>query len=188
MLAGGKLASVQGDAPMGTRTDPQIILITPVGEVVAALRVGARVVGDLVGRQAGVRQQLAGHVEELGSLFLGKLQELAAPARSMEAGALFDGQLVERDMIGRLGEGAGHLRTPRRSGLAGPGIDQVEGKVPNVPPGQLNRPQRLGGAVLAAEKGERFIIECLHADRHSIDPGGGKSIEVFGLARGGVGF
>ena len=105
----------------------------------------------------------------------------------MEPGTLFDGQLVERDMIGRLREGASHLRAPGRSGLTGPGIDQVEGKVPNVPPGQLNRPQRLGGAVLAAEKGERFIIECLHTDRHSIDPGGGKSTKAFGLARGGVG-
>ena len=79
---------------MCSGTDPGVILIAPIGEVVPAFGAGSGVVGDLVSRQPGGGEPFLRHLEERGrAVFLGQ-GEFAAPCECSEGGAGLDRQLI----------------------------------------------------------------------------------------------
>ena len=60
-----------------------------------------------------------------------------------ERRAWLDGELVEREMVLRVGKRAGELVTPGRQSLALPRIDQVEGHALEIALGDGERRQSL---------------------------------------------
>ncbi len=104
---------------MRARPDAGIVAVPPIGQVVAALRAGAGVIGRLIGGQAGRGGHGAGRLEQVGGgVAIGDHQ----PPRlrlGREARARLDGQLVERQMLGAEREAARQLRLPIREAMAG---------------------------------------------------------------------
>ena len=164
-----------------------VVLVAPIGEVVAALGAGAGVVRDLVGRQASGGESVLRRLEQRrGALLVGH-DEITASRRSGECGAGFDGQLVERQMLASEREGLVELAPPSVDALAGAGVDQVEREPGKSGGGLLDRGDRLGAVVRPAEKAQGRRIERLHAERQPVDPGRGKRAEAAGLGRIRVG-
>src|SRR3954469_7578797 len=62
--SGGRARMLERQPAMGARTDASIIAIAPVDQIVTALLTGAGMVGDFIGRQAGIfRELLRGFVK-----------------------------------------------------------------------------------------------------------------------------
>ena len=106
----------------------------------------------------------------------------------MERGAGFDGQLIDGKVPGLLGQRLGQFGAPGARFLAGPRGDQIEGPARKIRARDLEGGQRLGGAVLAAEEGERGVVERLDAEGNPVDPGPAVGGETPGLDRARVGF
>ena len=84
-----------GPPPVRTGTDPGVIAVAPVGQIVAALGAGAGVVGDFIGRDArGGGAGLGQFEQDCAGLGIERI-ELAFGDHRGEAGAGLDGQLVE---------------------------------------------------------------------------------------------
>src|SRR5271168_465750 len=92
----------------------------------AALRAGAGVVGDFVSRQAGGGADVAGEVEERARVVVVGHCELARGMKRRERRVGLDGELVEREVLGRLGNGAFEFGAPHLRRLARPRIDEIE--------------------------------------------------------------
>ena len=90
-------------ATVGSGADAEIVLVAPVGEVVAAFLPGCGVVADLVGGQAGGRGHRAGQREEIGGIIIIERLEHALADIGGKPGRGLDGELVER-----------HMRRPQR--------------------------------------------------------------------------
>ena len=126
-----------------------------------AFRSGHGVVGDLVGRQAPCRRHLLRDGVKLGAeLAVGHL-ELAGGMEPEERRALLDGELVERQMVGREADSLLQLASPGVRRLARPGVDQVEGEAGKGRPRDLDRPERLGDVVQPAEEFQVAVVERL---------------------------
>src|SRR3981189_1850143 len=80
-----------------------------------------------------------------------------------------DGELVEREMLGRLRDGAGELGAPGRDRLAWTRIDQIEGIALENPARDRDRVERLAHRVEPAELLEYRVVERLHAERDPVD-------------------
>ena len=94
---------------VSARSDAGVFLGAPVDEVMPAFAAGPGVIGNLVGRQAVRRANLQGGVVKLAAEIVVGNDELA---RGMERGkrrVLLDGQLIEREMVAGLGQGACEL-------------------------------------------------------------------------------
>lgn len=85
---------------MRARSYADVVLVAPVGQVVAAFLAGAGMVAGLVGGQAGSGGQLPGQGKEVGRLVVVERGELAFADERGEAGAGLDGELVEREVAG----------------------------------------------------------------------------------------
>ncbi len=94
---------------MRAGTDADVILVAPVGEVVAALLARPRMIADLVGGQAPGFGQFAGQCVEVRRGIVGKRHERAPADVGGEARAGLDRELIERQMSGAEGERAGQL-------------------------------------------------------------------------------
>ena len=79
---------------MGAGADPGIFVVAPVDEVVTALRAGASVVGDFIGRQAGGGAGLAGEVVERARVVGVGHHQLAGSMEAPERRLGLDGQLL----------------------------------------------------------------------------------------------
>src|SRR5690606_36938976 len=104
-----------------------------------------------------------------------------------EPGPGLDGQLIRAEVAVGVLERAAELRRPAGRGLAGTAVDQIERVALEQARRQVDRGERLAGRALAAEKGERRVVERLHAERDAVDPGCAKRAEALRLARGRVG-
>ncbi len=77
-----------------------VIAIAPISEIVAAFGAGSGIVGDFISEEPEPRRFLGGCVIECcGVLRVGQ-DDVAAGVGGLEGGAGFDGELIERKMIG----------------------------------------------------------------------------------------
>jgi len=128
MLARGEFLTADRQSAVGARPDTDVIAIAPIGKVVPRFRAGTRIVRYLVAIHAGVAQHRCSQLVQLRlHLFLGQ-HEIAARIGLLEHGAGFDGQLIERDVIGGESERPGQLSPPLFDVLAGPCVNEVEGE------------------------------------------------------------
>ena len=123
---GGAALAVDVEPAVRARPDAGIFVRAPVDEIVPALGARPRVVGNLVGGQAGVRADLLRRVVERAAEILVRHDELAGRVQRGERRVLLDGELIEREMLARLRERALELGGPRLRRLSRTRIDQVE--------------------------------------------------------------
>ncbi len=114
--------------------------------------------------------------------------DFAAPVQRFIDRAGFDGELVEREVVGGEGERLCEFRAPGRERLARPRIDEVEGDARKNAPPDFERGDRLGDRVLAAEPLQVGLMQALDADGNAVHPGGAVAREAPRLDAGGIGF
>ena len=173
---------------MGARPDAGIFVAAPIDQIVPALGARPRVVGNFVGRQAGLG---AGRLREVVEIARGVVvgnDELAGFLQTEKRRVLLDGQLIERKMLGRLGNGALELGRPGGRRLARPRIDEIERVALEIRARHRDRVERFLRAVQAAQLFQRGIVECLHAERHAVDAGGAIAAEARCFHAGRIGF
>ena len=88
---------------MGARPDAGIFVAAPIDQIVPALGARPRVVGDLIGRQAGTGAGRLREVVEIAPDVVIGDGQLAGLVQSEERRVRLDGQLIEREMLGGLG-------------------------------------------------------------------------------------
>src|SRR6266404_6742640 len=137
---------------MRAGADAEIILVAPIGEVVAALGAGLGVVGDLIARQSGRREATLRRLEQRRPGLLVSGENLAAGGTVAKGGAGLDRQLIEREMLASQAQRLVELGLPGGETLAGAGIDQVAGVAREAGAGEADRGDRLIAVVPAAEK------------------------------------
>src|ERR1700743_3501143 len=89
------------EAAVRAGSDAGIFLAAPVDEVMFAFRARSRVVGNLVGRQALARTDILCDVVECACDVLVRCLELARLMQAEERRAFLNGELIERQMLGR---------------------------------------------------------------------------------------
>src|SRR6478736_1394923 len=142
------LGAAKGDAAMGAGTDANIVVASPIEQVVARLSSDPRVVRHFVGRQASAIAQLLGEeIEGLGLLAVRDC-EIAGGMQRGERRARLDGELIERQVVLRVVQSARQLVAPCGQGLPLPRIDQVEGYALEILLGDDKCRQRLIACVL----------------------------------------
>ena len=172
---------------MGAGADAGIFAVAPVDEIVPALGAGAGVIGDFVGRQAGRRRGVERRRIERDRRVLVGRDELAGAVERGEGRAVLDGELVEREVVGGERQRLAEFRRPALRGLAGTGIDQVEGETGEGRARRLDRLPRGRDVVQAPEGAEVVVVERLDAERDAVDPGGAVAAEALRLDARGIG-
>ena len=81
-----------------------------------------------------------------------------------EGRAVLDGQLIEREVIGGIAEGACQFALPGGERLALPRIDQIEGDAPKRLARERQCRQRFSDGMLAPQRLEAGIVERLAID------------------------
>ena len=130
--------------------DPGVIAIAPVGEIVARFGARVRVIGDFVSGNSGFRGALLGQFEQ-GRRRVGieRFEGVLCDHRG-EAGAGFDRQLIKREMLGAVADGAGKIGVPASHIVARQRVNQVEADAFYGVLRGFECPLSLGGAVRAA--------------------------------------
>ena len=186
----------RGRAPLGpdiepsmrARSDAGIFMRAPVDQIVPAFGARSRVVGDLVGGQAGTRADRLRGVVKRAAEILVRHHKLARRVQQGERRVLLDGELIERKMLARLRECASELRRPRLRRLSRPRIDQVERIALEGRARDRDGGKRLVSRMLPPELPERCIVQRLHPERDAIDTGRAESAKARRLDAGRVGF
>src|SRR5579872_320270 len=187
-LARGKLLAPERQPAMRPRPDPKIIAITPVGKIMTAGTAGAGMVRDLVSDKTRLAQEaLGGLVKRPREILVGK-DEFASGMERGKARAGLDGELIDREMIAGQGQRLFELRLPLRERLARPRINEIEGKTREKPLRERECRERIAHIMAPPEEAERLLLERLHPERETIDPGRAKCLEPLPLERGRVGF
>src|SRR6185312_16958284 len=188
LLPGRELGAAERQPAMRAGADADIVAVAPIEQIVPAFGPGPRMVGDLIGRhQAGLELRLR-RLVEIGREPVLRHREIAACMLRMKRGSRLDGELVERQMVGREVEGAAELGFPFGDALPGTGIDEIEGEAREMARREIDRGARLAGRMLAAEKVQGLLVEALHPERYAVDAGGAESQEFLRLDRGRIGF
>ena len=173
---------------MGARADAGIFLAAPIDEVVLALRARSRVIGNLVRRQSFACADFLRHVvQRARGGFIGCLQ-FAGGVQAEERRALFDGELVERQMFGRLRDREFQFIGPHRGRLVGAGVDQVERIAVERGARDRDRIERFTRGVQSSERFQRGIVQRLDAERHPVDAGRAIAAKPRRLDAGRIGF
>ena len=176
VAGGGEQVFALGDAAMRAGADAGIILVAPIDEVVVGFGSGACVIGDFVRGQPEFGGFLGcGVIQPGGQLFLGQ-GEFAAAIQCGEFRALFDGELVERQMVRRQGQRLPQFRPPRGFRLLRAGVDEVERDAWEDARTQLDGFNGLASAVLAAEEFQSRLVKTLYTDGDAVDPGGAAAV------------
>ena len=174
--------------PVGPGSDPGIVAVAPVDEVVTALRPGPGVVRDLVGRHPCRRAQLLGRrIHRRRHLCRRQAAQSPASRELAEPRPGLDGELVQRQVIDRHRHRLGELRRPVRHLLALARIDEIEAHPWKDRAGDCEGAPRLGDVVHPPECLQRPVVECLHPHRQPVDPGSAVAPEAPGLDRGRIG-
>ena len=169
---------------MGARTDPEIVLVAPIDEIVPAFGPGPGVVGDLIGRQPGGRKPVLRRLEQCRRAFFIGQREFAAPSEGRKGGTGLDRQLVERQVLAGKGERLIELAAPDAKALAGAGVDQVEREPRKCRAGMVDRGDGLLSVMGAAQQAQGRRVERLDSERQPVDAGGGKGSKTIGF--GGI--
>ena len=112
--------------PVRAGADADIILIPPIGQIVAAFLAGGCVVANLIGRKTRrAHLRLCGGIEIRRAVIIQR-HPLALGNIGGKARAGFDGQLVQRHMCGAKTDGAGQFGLPLLDRLVRAGVDQVD--------------------------------------------------------------
>ncbi len=168
--------------------DAGIFLAAPVDQIVPALGATARVVGNLVGRQAVLGADILRHVVERACRRFIRCLQFAGGVQAEERRALFDSELIERQMFGGFTDRELEFIRPHGRRLVGAGVDQVERVAVECAARDGDRIERLARAVQAAKRLQRSVIQRLHAKRHTVDAGGAIAAEARRLDAGGISF
>src|SRR4029077_10541820 len=123
---GRDAAVVDCQPPMCARSDSRVVMSAPVNQIVPTLRAGPRMIGNLVGWQAGIGANGLREIIEIAREILVRNGELARPVQAKEWRVRFGGQLIEREVFGGFGDRALEFRRPAVECLPGPRIDQIE--------------------------------------------------------------
>src|SRR5688572_1856898 len=91
-----------------------------------------------------------------------------------EAGAGFDGQLVERKVTRSERECAGQHCFPLSRRLAGQRVDEVEIDPPEMALGDVERGKALGRRMGAAEEAQSGVVQRLESEADPVDAGTGE--------------
>ena len=150
-------------------------------------RLPVRVVGDLIGVEAGTLEHSLRGLVEGGGEVLVRRGPGAAGDGAAEGGRRLYGQLVGRDVFEAEIEGLGQLGGPARDGLVGAGVDQVDGKAREGAGGDGDGAAGLVRRMVAAEEGEGRVVQRLHPHGQAVDAGVGQGGEAGGLGVGGIG-
>ena len=97
---GGAAAAVDVEPAVRAGADAGVFVRAPIDQVVPALGARPGVVGNLVGRQAGVAANLLRQVVERAAGVVVGNDELAGLVQRVERRLRLDGQLIERQMLG----------------------------------------------------------------------------------------
>src|SRR5476649_1900132 len=111
---------------MRAGADAGIFLAAPINQIVPALRARTCVVGYLVGRKARIVANRLRQVVKIEPQIVVRDRELARLVQTEERRARLDGQLIEREMFGRFGDGALELGAPGLERLPRAGINEIE--------------------------------------------------------------
>ena len=111
---------------MRAGTDAGIFFAAPVDQIVPALCARARVIGNLIGRQAVPRADLLRDIIKRARGLLIRRLQFARGMKGEERRALLDRQLIERQMLGRFPNRKLQLIGPHPWRLTGAGVDQVK--------------------------------------------------------------
>src|SRR5690606_6875321 len=98
-------------------------------------------------------------------------RELAGCLQHVEGRAFLYSELVERQVVGRMPDRLPQLARPGFDGLAGAGVDQVEGKPREGFARQPDRVQSLLDIMQSAEELEVGVVQRLYAQRNAVDAG-----------------
>src|SRR4029079_12398765 len=123
---GRDAAVVDCQPSMCARSDSCVVMSAPVNQIVPALSAAPRMIGNLVGWQAGIGANGLREIIEIAREILVRNGELARPVQAEERRVRFDGQLIEREMFGGFGDRALEFRLPAVKRLPGPRVDQIE--------------------------------------------------------------
>ncbi len=181
------LRAVDIEAAVGAGTDAGIFLAAPVDQIVFALRARPGVVGNLVGRQALLRADvLRDVVERARHGFVRRLQ-FAGGVQAEERRALFDGELIERQMLGGFRDRQLQFIRPHLRGLVGTGVNQIERITVEGAARDCDRVERLARGMQPSQRFQRGIVERLHAERNPVDAGGAIAAKPRRLDAGRIG-
>jgi hypothetical protein len=103
-----------------------------------------------------------------------------------ERRALFDGELIKRQMLRRFRDRGAQLRFPGLKGLARSRIDQIERRSFECRLCDADGGQRFGRGMPSSEPGERGVVERLNTERNAIDAGRAKTMEPLCLTLVGL--
>ena len=102
---------------MRAGADAGIFAVAPIDEVVPAFRAGPGVVGDLVGRQAVLRRRSPASCRTARAPRRRPARRACRLVQALEHGAGLDGELVERQMLGRRGRAPASSSAAQASGV-----------------------------------------------------------------------
>ncbi|MHC3926701.1 hypothetical protein ACMZ4W_01804 [Brevundimonas naejangsanensis] len=155
---------------MRARPQTQIVPAAPDMQVMAGTGGDvAGVVGHLIGLEPGRFERLLRGLIEFGGQILVRRRPGPARHRPPERRRPLDGQLIRRDVLEPQIEGGGQFRPPVDDALPRPGVDQVDRQARERPPRQTDRPARLLGRMVAAQKLQRRVVKRLHPHRQPVD-------------------
>ena len=146
-----------------------------------ALGAGRRVIGDLVGRKPVAGGDVLRERIEIRRELRLRNGELAGGVEAGERRLLLDGELVEREVVGRHADRLFELGAPGGQRLPGPRIDQVEGKPREDGARKLHGAARILHVMDAAERLQRGVVERLHAERDAVHAGAPIAAETLRL-------
>ena len=149
---------------MRARSDPDPVAGPPVGQIVAAFLARPGVIGDFIGRHAGLRHDPVCFKEQVGGVIILHRQGLAAPRAGEEHGAGLDGQLIDRHMGDAKIERLMKFVPPALQALVLSGVDQVDRKPVKMCLCLTQCAGGLVGGMLAPEKGKTIIAKRLHPE------------------------
>src|ERR1700730_7548595 len=128
---------------MRAGTDADIFAVTPIDEIVPALRAGTGVVGNFISGKTGFRRDLLRDVpKRAGKIIIGE-GELSNVAQSREHGAIFDRELIKRKMVAGAANRCLEFLTPAGNRLTRPRVNEIEGIAIEDRGGEVHRAQRL---------------------------------------------
>src|SRR5208337_4644586 len=149
--------------------NPEIIAITPICEIVAALVSRRGVVRHLIGWKSGRLAHLLRYVIKVRRQVRPRYSKLPAPTEIEEGSLRLDGKLIEREMAVRHRQRFSEFRAPFGFGLPRPRINQIEAHSIKIFDCNGERFPCLGRGMKPSEEAQLLIREGLHPDRNAVD-------------------
>tara|TARA_B100001939_G_scaffold339572_2_gene346551 strand:- start:6158 stop:6991 length:834 start_codon:yes stop_codon:yes gene_type:complete len=173
---------------MRAGTYAQIFLVPPIGEIMPAFLAGSGMVGNLISRESCCCADILGNVIHVRRhLFLQQAQP-APVIGIVKSGALFNGKLIQRQMVHRQLQSLLQFLFPVGQALSHAGINQIKTVTPEIFLRQVDGRPGLGNVMFPAQRLEIHISEGLNAKRHPVNPGSRKIPEFVRFHAGGIGF